>query len=73
MADSNIQSVLQEDRTFTPPAPFASRARLSPAQLQALHEQAERDPNGFWADLARRELHWQTPFTVTLDESQAPN
>ena len=73
MPDSNIRSVLQEERTFTPPAPFAARARLSAAELQALHVQAERDPNGFWADLARRELHWQTPFTVTLDESKAPN
>ncbi len=27
---------------------------------------------GFWADLARRELHWQTPFTVTLDEIERP-
>jgi acetyl-CoA synthetase len=73
MADSNIQSVLQEERVFTPPAPFAARARVTPAELQALHAQAEKDPNGFWADLARRELHWETPFTVTLDDSQAPN
>jgi len=73
MADSNIQSVLHEERSFTPPAPFAKRARLSAADLQALHAQAERDPNGFWADLARSELHWETPFTVTLDESKAPN
>ena len=73
MADSNIQSVLQEERSFTPPAPFAARARVTAAELQALYAHAERDPNGFWADLARRELHWHTPFTVTLDESQAPN
>ena len=47
MADSNIQSVLQEERSFTPPAPFAARARVTPADLQALHAQAEKDPNGF--------------------------
>ena len=73
MADSNIQSVLQEERSFTPPAPFVARARLTAADLEALHAQAEADPNGFWADLARRELHWETPFSVTLDESNAPN
>jgi len=73
MADSNIQSVLQEERSFTPPAPFAKRARPTAAELEALHAQAEADPNGFWADLARRELHWETPFTVTLDDSKAPN
>ncbi len=73
MPDSNIQSSLHEERTFAPPAAFASRARPTAAELQALHAQAERDPSGFWADLARRELQWQTPFTVTLDESKAPN
>ncbi len=73
MADSNIQSVLLEERTFPSPAPFAARARLTARELQALHAQADKDPNGFWADLARRELHWHEPFTVTLDESKAPN
>jgi acetyl-CoA synthetase len=28
---------------------------------------------GFWSELARRELVWQTPFTQTLDDSDAPN
>jgi acetyl-CoA synthetase len=73
MPESNIQSVLREERTFAPPAPFAARARLSPADLDALRARAKKDPIGFWADLARRELHWHTPFTVTLDESKAPN
>jgi acetyl-CoA synthetase len=73
MSESNIKSVLLEERTFAPPAPFAARAQLSPQELQSLYARAEQDPTGFWADLARRELHWQTPFTVTLDDSKAPN
>ncbi len=73
MADSNIQSVLLEERTFAPPASFVARAQLPPAELEALHAHARRDPTGFWGDLARRELQWHTPFTVTLDESKAPN
>jgi acetyl-CoA synthetase len=73
MPESNIQSVLHEERSFPPPAEFASRAQLTPAALEALYARAAKDPTGFWADLARKELHWQTPFTVTLDESKAPN
>jgi acetyl-CoA synthetase len=73
MADSKIKSVLLEERTFAPPASFAGRTQLSAEELRALHARAEKDPNGFWADLAKRELHWQTPFSVTLDESKAPN
>jgi acetyl-CoA synthetase len=73
MPKSNIQSVLLEERSFPPPESFTSRAQLSAAELEAMHARAAKDPNGFWADLARRELHWQTPFTVTLDDSKAPN
>jgi acetyl-CoA synthetase len=73
MAQPSIQSVLLEERTFEPPADFAARAKLSKAALAALHAQAKSDPKGFWGDLARRELAWHKPFTVTLDESQAPN
>jgi acetyl-CoA synthetase len=73
MASKNIVSVLQEERTFAPPAEFAARAGIKPADLERMRRQAATDPSGFWADLARRELSWHTPFTVTLDDSSAPN
>jgi acetyl-CoA synthetase len=73
MASKNIVSVLQEERTFAPAAEFAARARIKPADLERMRRQAAEDPNGFWAELARQELTWHTPFTVTLDDSAAPN
>ena len=73
MAESTIQSTLVEERTFEPSPEFVSRAQLTPAALAALYSQAKSDPLAYWADLARRELHWQQPFKQTLDESQAPN
>jgi acetyl-CoA synthetase len=73
MASKNIVSVLQEERTFAPAPDFTARARLKPADLERMRRQAAADPNGFWGDLARREITWQTPFTVTLDDSAAPN
>ena len=73
MAQPSIQSVLLEERSFEPSKDFVSRAQLSPEALQALHAQAAADPVGYWADLARRELQWQKPFTQTLDDSRAPN
>ncbi|MES0875186.1 acetate--CoA ligase [Sinimarinibacterium thermocellulolyticum] len=68
-----IQSVLSENRVFDPTADFVARARLDAAKLDALHAAAAKDPVGFWADLAKKELAWQTPFTEALDESNAPN
>jgi acetyl-CoA synthetase len=73
MANKNIVSVMLEERTFASPPEFTRRARIKPADAQKLREHAARDHVGFWAELARKELHWQTPFTVTLDESSAPN
>ncbi len=68
-----IESVLHENRRFAPPAEFRARARLKPADVATLRARAEADHAGYWADHARRELVWHKPFSVTLDESRAPN
>jgi len=73
MANKNIVSVLLEERSFAPPPEFTRQARLKPADVEKLREHAAKDYVGFWAELARKALHWQTPFTVTLDDSKAPN
>ncbi len=73
MTDSNLESILQENRSFTPPAAFAARARITPAELAALNTEAERDNVAFWARLARQELSWHTKFKQMLDDTQAPN
>jgi acetyl-CoA synthetase len=70
---STIESVLQENRLFQPPADFAKAANISGLKAyQALCAEAERDYTGFWARLAREHLLWHKPFTQALDESRAP-
>src|SRR6202163_140412 len=73
MVQKDIQSVLQEDRVFPPPAQFRKDATLTAGDLQAMYANAEQDYVGFWADLAVAEIDWHRPFTQPLDESQAPN
>ncbi|MFT4046875.1 MAG: acetate--CoA ligase [Solimonas sp.] len=74
MADNtNLQSVLTEKRLFAPQPEFVAKARLDAESLAALHIAAAKDHVGFWADLAKKELSWQTPFTKALDDSKAPN
>ncbi len=72
MSDIEINSILIENRLFEPSAEFTAKARLKPDDLKALHQQAEDDYEGFWADQARQHMDWHTPFTKTLDDSQAP-
>jgi len=73
MAGKNIKSVLLEERTFPPPAAFAARAHIKPADLARMRKRAREDHVAFWAELAAREITWQTPFTRAFDASEAPN
>ncbi|MFP5357216.1 MAG: acetate--CoA ligase [Gammaproteobacteria bacterium] len=73
MNPDNIQTVLTENRVFPPHRDFVAQARLDAARLDALRARAAADPAQFWAELARQELAWQTPFKTVLDASRAPN
>ena len=67
-----IESTLQENRLFEPSKGFASNSPMSADALASLYQKAEDDYEGFWGDLARKEIAWVKPFTKTLDESNAP-
>jgi acetyl-CoA synthetase len=71
--NQNIESVLVEKRRFPPSEAFTAGARLKPDDLAALREDAAHNYKGFWATQAQKELRWHKPFSVTLDESHAPN
>ncbi len=58
MTGNNIHSVLQETRSFPPPADFTRQAHISSeAQYQQMWNKAKDDPAGFWGELASN-LHW---------------
>jgi len=65
MAESNpaIENLFSEARTFPPPEDFKARALVSD---WSLHEQAERDLEGFWAEQAGR-LHWTRRWDRVLE------
>ena len=70
---SDIQSVMHENRVFTPSADFVKQANVSGMEAyQALCAEASTDYTGFWGRLARETLQWKKPFTKTLDDSNAP-
>ena len=73
MSQKTIQSVLHEERRFPPPPAFAAGAGIDAAALESMHARAAADYVGFWAGLAEREIEWRRPFTVPLDDSDAPN
>jgi len=70
---SDIQTLNQENRVFAPPADLVANAAISGMEAyKAMCAAAERDYEGFWAQLARENVLWHKPFTKTLNESEAP-
>ncbi len=68
-----IESVLQEQRVFKPSSEFSNKSRINSLEAyQAMANEAKADPEAFWGDAARRELHWFKPFTKVLDWSNPP-
>jgi acetyl-CoA synthetase len=62
-----IDSVMQEDRVFPPPREFAAKALIgSLRDYEQMYERANADPEDFWGELARKDLHWFRPFTKVL-------
>jgi len=72
MSNNDIESVLIENRQFPPSDNFVKNARLNGDTLARLHQQAEDDYIGFWAQQANDLLDWHKPFSNVLDESNAP-
>src|SRR5437762_9227903 len=63
----NIDSILQETRSFPPPPEFAAQAHIKSLQeYERLYAEAESDPEKFWASIAR-ELHWFKTWDKVLE------
>ena len=63
----SIESVLNEKRSFAPPAAFSRDAHVkSFAEYEALYRRADEDPEGFWAEIAGA-LSWAKPWDRVLD------
>ncbi len=68
MSQPTIESILQEQRLFQPPADFSQVAHVkSMEQYEHLYAKAEADPAAFWAELAEQELDWFEKWDQVLD------
>ena len=58
-----IDALLKEDRAFPSTEQFRAQAHVRDPKI---YEEAERDPERFWANFAS-ELEWSTPWTRVLE------
>jgi acetyl-CoA synthetase len=68
MSSNSIDSLFHETRSFPPSDDFRANAIAD----ESLYAAAKADREGFWAEQARTLIHWNRPFTETLDWSGAP-
>ena len=68
MAESGIENLLQEDRTFTPSPDFVAQAN---AQSE-LFAEADEDFVAYWTRQALERIDWFTEPTVGLDDANPP-
>jgi acetyl-CoA synthetase len=67
MSSHAIDSVLNEQRVFTPSDEFRAHSHIkSRAEYDRLYQEAKEDPEGFWARIAG-ELHWFKPWDRVLE------
>lgn len=70
--NTNIESILNEHRVFTPSATFSGQAHVkSMEDYEAIYQKSVADPESWWAQQAGH-LHWQQPWNQILDWSNPP-
>ena len=60
------------EKIYDVPADWKKRAYLDEARYKAMYAQSIRDPNGFWAEQAKR-IDWTKPFTKVKNTSFGPD
>ncbi|MEB2349225.1 MAG: acetate--CoA ligase [Comamonadaceae bacterium] len=72
-SSSAIDSILVENRVFPPSESLVRQANVSGmAAYEAMCAEADKDFEGFWGNLARKNIVWTKPFTRVLNSSKAP-
>ena len=67
MSQSNIESILKENRVFEPSEQFSRQAHIKSLEdYERTYREAETDPDKFWSQIAS-ELHWFRHWDNVLD------
>jgi len=69
MSDTkNIEVLMTEKRTFPPSKEFSKKAHIkSMAEYEKIYKKSIDDPEGFWAEMAEKNLTWFKKWDKVLD------
>ena len=60
------------DKTYPVPQAWSERAIVKAADYRAMYQRSLKDPNGFWAEQAKR-IHWYKTPSKIKNTSFAPD
>jgi len=63
---NDIESLLKEKRVFKPSADFAKNANWKKKTVRKYRELGEKDPERFWAKMAKQNVTWFSPWKKVL-------
>src|SRR5208337_803176 len=70
MSDESIRVLMAEERTFPPSPEFSKKAHIkSIAEYEKIYKRSVEDPEGFWAEMAEKQLTWFKKWDKVLDWS----
>ncbi|MEC4685853.1 MAG: acetate--CoA ligase [Nitrospirota bacterium] len=68
MSEKGISVLLQEQRSFPPSEEFSRKAHIkSMAEYEAIYRRSVEDPEGFWAEMAEKNLSWFRKWDRVLE------
>jgi acetyl-CoA synthetase len=63
----DIESLLKENRSFKPAPEFTRAAHWNKTTVNKLRKLGEKSPERFWAQMAKENVSWFTPWKKVLD------
>lgn len=64
----NIEVLMAENRTFPPSKEFSEKAHIrSMTEYEAIYKRSVEDPEGFWAEMAEKNLTWFKKWDKVLE------
>ena len=68
MSQKNIEVLMAENRTFPPTKEFSEKAHIkSLAEYEKIYKRSVEDPEGFWGEMAEKQLTWYKKWDKVLD------
>ncbi len=68
MSQKNIEVLMAENRTFPPSKEFSEKAHIkSLADYEKLYQRSVQDPDGFWAEMAEKQITWYKKWDKVLE------